>query len=147
MTTKPTADELRSLVAELKPRSPQEVMGSAASSSLMSSMLTATFTSVGLSVAATVVMFALGAGPADSAAAPQVATDVADTKVTDAADPNTNSEPTTEPTVAATPDESNSDPDSMKTAIEVMGIGEAAAPDSKPETLENRLDRILDGLE
>ena len=35
----------------------------------------------------------------------------------------------------------------MASAIEAMGIGEAADPNSEPESLENRLDQILDGLE
>ena len=66
MTTKPSANELRALVAELKPRSPQEVMGAAASSNLMASMLTATLTATALVVGATVLMFSLGFGPTAS---------------------------------------------------------------------------------
>ena len=66
MTTKPSANELRALVAELKPRSPQEVMGAAASSNLMASMLTATVTATALVVGATFLMFSLGFGPTAS---------------------------------------------------------------------------------
>ena len=70
MTNQPTANELRALVAELKPRSPQEVMGAAASSNLMASMFTAAFTGMGLLLGGTFLMFFLGFGPdpaADSA--------------------------------------------------------------------------------
>lgn len=155
MKNKPTANELRKLVAELKPRSPQEVMGSAASSSLMTSMFTAAFTGIGLLLGATFLMIALGLGPTN----PSEKAQAADGKSTDtssetsSADGNlTVEKPPTTPSVTADvqndPDSGDlTEIDSTENAIQAMGIGESAAPDSKPDSLENRLDKILDGLE
>jgi len=148
MTNKATANDLRALVAELKPRSPEEVMGSAASSNLMRSMSTATLASLGLLVAATTVMFAAGFGPSDSAGTPQVTeseSGQADSAAETSGETATQDETTTDSTAAAS--ETTDEGSSTESAIDAMGIGDAAAPDSDPETLENRLDKILDGLE
>ena len=154
MTTKPSANELRALVAELKPRSPQEVMGAAASSNLMASMLTATLTATALVVGATFLMFSLGFGPTASQETAQ-----ANANQSDATEETANTDAAQKPAAeqasgsSQDPEEmadaSASSPDSGATenAIEAMGIGEAAEPDSEPESLENRLDQILDGLE
>ena len=154
MTTKPSANELRALVAELKPRSPQEVMGAAASSNLMASMLTATLTATALVVGATFLMFSLGFGPTASQETAQANANQSDateeTANTDAAQ-----KPATEqasgsgqdPEEMADASASSPDAGATENAIEAMGIGEAAEPDSEPESLENRLDQILDGLE
>ena len=154
MTNKTTANELRSLVAELKPRSPEEIMGSAASSNLMRSMSTATLASVVLLVAATTVMLAAGFGPSDSAVTPQVnesesvqADTASDTASDTAQDTATKDKTTTESTAVASSSETTGEASSTESAIDAMGIGDAAAPDSEPESLENRLDKILDGLE
>ena len=154
MTTKPSANELRALVAELKPRSPQEVMGAAASSNLMASMLTATLTATTLVVGATFLMFSLGFGPTASQETAQANANQSDateeTANTDAAQ-----KPATEqasgsgqdPEEMADASASSPDAGATENAIEAMGIGEAADPNSEPESLENRLDQILDGLE
>ena len=150
MKNKATANELRSLVAELKPRSPEEVMGSAASSNLMRSMSTATLASVGLLVAATTVMFAAGFGPSDSAGTPQATESdsvQADSAAETAEDTSAEDKTTTESTAVASGSETAGGASSTESAVEAMGIGDAAAPDSDPATLENRLDKILDGLE
>ena len=154
MITKPSANELRALVAELKPRSPQEVMGAAASSNLMASMLTATLTAIALVGGATFLMFTLGFGPSASQETAQANANQSDaseeTANTDAAQ-----KPATEqasgsgqdPEEMADASASSPDAGATENAIEAMGIGEAAEPDSEPESLENRLDQILDGLE
>ncbi len=158
MTNKPTANELRALVAELKPRSPQEVMGAAASSNLMASMVTAALTGIGLLLCATFLMFSLGFGPTTQADSAKSGTAEATDNENTATGTGTEAEATTDnqPSVGVANAESmaadNPDNNSEKvgptdTAIEAMGIGEAADPDSKPDSLENRLDKILDGLE
>ena len=155
MKSKPTTEELRALVAELKPRSPQEVMGAAASSNLMASMITATVTGIGLLLGATFLMFALGLGPTN----PSEKAQAADNQNNDTASKPAANDPDqkgaqTQTTPAVAGDLENApdsvDPagvDSTENAIEAMGIGETADPDSKPDSLENRLDKILDGLE
>lgn len=156
MSTKPTANELRALVAELKPRSPQEVMGAAASSNLMSSMFTAAVTGIGLLLCATILMFSLGFGP--TAQADSKPSDAADASATstnstekdaDTATATTSADQAAEPETAATDNSENKSQTSGSTAkaVEAMGIGETADPDSKPDSLENRLDKILDGIE
>ncbi|MGI9466158.1 MAG: hypothetical protein ACR2OA_03450 [Rubripirellula sp.] len=158
MTNKPTANELRALVAELKPRSPQEVMGAAASSSLTASLFTAALTGIGLLFCATFLMFFLGFGPTPSADAAKSGTAQATESASDnnapgaEADVDTEQNPSAgDANVEAMANDnrgSRSEPaGSTDTAVEAMGIGEAAEPDSKPESLENRLDRILEGLE
>ena len=154
MTTKPSANELRALVAELKPRSPQEVMGAAASSNLMASMLTATLTATALAVGATVLMFSLGFGPTASQETVQ-----ANANQSDATEGSTNTDldqkaatelasgSSQDPEEMANASASAADAGATENAIEAMGIGEAADPNSEPESLENRLDQILDGLE
>ena len=154
MTTKPSANELRALVAELKPRSPQEVMGAAASSNLMASMLTATLTATALVVGATILMFSLGFGPTASQETVQ-----ANANQSDATEGSTNTDldqkaatelasgSSQDPEEMANASASAADAGATENAIEAMGIGEAADPNSEPESLENRLDQILDGLE
>ena len=154
MTTKPSSNELRALVAELKPRSPQEVMGAAASSNLMASMLTATLTATALVVGATVLMFSLGFGPTASQETVQ-----ANANQSDATEGSTNTDldqkaatelasgSSQDPEEMANASASAADAGATENAIEAMGIGEAADPNSEPESLENRLDQILDGLE
>ncbi len=158
MTAKPTATELRALVAELKPRSPQEVMGAAASSNLMASMFTAAFTGIGLLLCATFLLFFLGFGPTRQADTVQASetTDTSSESETGsevAAATNVESRDSDNKDAAtaagAADDTANSSEKATSTdsAIEAMGIGDTAEPDSKPESLENRLDKILEGLE
>lgn len=158
MTTRPTATELRALVAELKPRSPQEVMGASASSNLMVSMFTAAFTGIGLLLAATFLLFFLGFGPtqqADNAQASETgqASSESETGSEVATAANVaSSDPDSKDTATAGGDaddsgNSSENTNSTESAIEAMGIGDTAEPDSKPESLENRLDKILEGLE
>jgi len=158
MTSKPTATELRALVADLKPRSPQEVMGAAASSNLMSSMFTATFTGIGLLLCTTLLLFSLGFGPtpqADKAQASDSGDTISSTETgsqgsvdTSVANKDADNKDTGGGAVDAGASASSPETtDSTESAIKAMGIGEAAEPDSKPESLENRLNRILEGLE
>ena len=156
MTNKPTANELRALVAELKPRSPQEVMGAAASSNLMASMFTAAFTGIGLLLCGTFLMFFLGFGPPPQADSSKSGTaEATETENTStgvdaevAADQQPSAGDANAKSIAAdNPENKLDNAGSTDTAVEAMGIGEAADPDSKPESLENRLDRILEGLE
>ena len=156
MRNKPTANELRAIVAELKPRSPQEVMGAAASSNLMASMFTAALTGIGLLLCATFLMFSLGFGPttqADSTKSGTAeATENENTATGTEAEAASNEQPSGgdpsgESLAADNPDNKLEKAGSKDKAIEARGIGEAADPDSKPDSLENRLDRILEGLE
>lgn len=156
MTNKPTANELRALVAELRPRCPQEVMGAAASSNLNSSMFTAAVTGIGLLLCATLLMFSLGFGPtaqtdsakSNTARATENENNTTGTEVDVTADQTpAGGDANAESIATDNPDISSEKGGSTNSAVEAMGIGEAADPDSKPDSLENRLDKILDGLE
>ena len=126
------------MVDSLHPRSPKEVMGEAASSSLLGSTITAAFSSIALLVGLTVIVFFIGGGP-------EKKMEAADAKVP------VKTETTAEPDKAATANDSPAATDPKKddtdTAIEAMGIGDTKDADSKPDTLENRLDDLLNGLE
>ncbi|MEM7557502.1 MAG: hypothetical protein AAF394_00130 [Planctomycetota bacterium] len=129
--------EIREYVASLKTRSPEEVMGDAATSKLSGSMLQSSAGWLGGLCVLTIVVFVLGGGPkpkAESATA-NPATPAAEEQplASDSGDGGTSEE--------ATP-QSNTEK-----AIDAMGIGETKDPDAKPDNIENRLDKLLDGLD
>jgi hypothetical protein len=131
--------QLRELVDSLHPRSPKEVMGEAASSSLLSSTVTAALSTVGLILGLTVIVFIVGGGPEQKTEAAATTTPAA------AAEP-TPAEPAA-PAEPSKPDAAATEKADTEGAVEAMGIGDSKDPDSAPETLENRLDQLLDGLE
>jgi hypothetical protein len=128
-----SADELRALVAGLHPRSPHEVMGEAATSSLVPSTLTATAIGSVMVIVSTLLVFLFGPEPPTKSSAPVAA-------VATPVEPATSVSP--EPSVATKTPESATD-----TAIEAMGIGEAKDPGTSTKPLQSRIDELLDGLE
>ena len=138
VTRKSTSgDELRALVAGLHPRSPHEVMGEAATSSLVPSTLTATAMGSVMVIASTLLVFLLGPEPPTKSSAPVAA-------VTTAVEPS----PSTATSVS--PDQSvatKTPEEATNTAIEAMGIGEAKDPSTSTKPLQSRIDELLDGLE
>ena len=132
--------QLRDLVDSLHPRSPKEVMGEAASSSLLSSTITAAVSTVGLILGLTVIVFIVGGGPEQKteAAATTAPAAVAEPKPDDPAVANAQQ---------AKPEATATEKSDTAGAVDAMGIGETKDPDTEPETLQNRLDQLLDGLE
>ena len=139
MATKP--EQLRKLVDTLRPRSPKEVMGEAANSSLLGSTITATLATAALLFGMTGIVYALGGTPDNKStkSAPRPAP-VESSAVPAPTDPVVE----TRQESAAANQTQQVDPES---AIEAMGIGDTKDADTQPESLENRLNDLLDGLE
>ena len=134
--TTASVGELREFLGRLKGRSPQEVMGIVAQSSLVRGISIATAGTLILLCAFTIGPWAL----ADEQQAEQTAQNDQPTEE------NQNDQ---QPAVAA--DQSASDSDTNKPDVEraaaAMGIDktETAPPDRNP--LDNKLDNLLDGIE
>lgn len=134
------------MVREMKTRSPQEVMGEAATRSLMGSVVTAACGVIGLLIVSTLgIFFVLGPPairkkpePKPIVSAAAAGTPIADPEAVAVADAGKSggSGQAADPTEGI-----ESDP------VEAMGIGETKDPDSETDTLEKRLDNMLEGLE
>ncbi len=134
-----TAVELREFLGRLKGRSPQEVMGVAAESSLFRSILTATAGCLVLLIVFTILPYAIHgkAGSVSDKTTP-APTPTSDDKQPVPAVTNEN---TTNET-AASPGE----PD-LERAAEAMGIGGTVEADPNSNPLDSKLDKLLDGIE
>lgn len=132
------ADEIRSMVANLKSRTPEEVMGQAATSNLLGSVVTAAIGTLGFVIAATVLVFVIS-GP------PEVKKETAAAEPAPAAEPKSVATQAPAATTMVPPEtEPKSDTD---VAVEKMGIGETKDPDAAGDSLENRIDDLLKGIE
>lgn len=139
-----TAEEVRDFIANLKGRSPQEVLGAVSESGLVQATVQATFACVVLLAALTVVPWALKTEEPVVAAEAEPATPTA----TDEASDNSTTEP--EAGVASTKpragDDSPSDSDAARAAA-AMKIDETVVTDPKTNPLDGNLDKLLDGLD
>ena len=143
MAANQSSDSLRGLVQSLVTRSPEEVMGSAATSSLWSSVVAAAAGMIGMIVVATVLIyFVFGPPELKARDEPQPAASVPVATTNPATDATAGGAAPAQATDAA----ASADSDPMD-AAEAMGIGETKDPDAKPDTLDNRLDDLLKGLE
>ena len=142
MAVTKSGEELRSMVRDMKTRSPQEVMGEAATRSLMGSVVTAAVGVIGLLIVSTLGIFLVLGPPAINAkpeAKPIASAVTADEPI---ADPDAATETGQEDTEQTAPTA-----DDQSDAIEAMEIGETKDPDSATDSLDNRLDDLLQGLE
>ena len=133
-----SAAELREFLTQLKGRSPEEVMGAVAQSNLIRSICIAMVGCVVLMAVFTIIPYLMRENSVAAApdSPPVVSASETIPKPTDA-NPNPNS--TTKP-------ESTKITDPQK-AIEKMGIGGTADPDANAETIDSRLDNLLDGID
>ncbi len=133
-----TAAELREFIGQLQGRSPQEVMGVVAQSDLVRSIAVAAVGCIVLLVVLTVIPYALRDSGPDSPLAPAtVAVEAAD-----GGEPVVDDAPASAETAAAAADQ----PD-LERAAAAMGIGDAAPADSDAQPLDDKLDKLLDGLD
>ena len=131
-----SAEELKQFIGQMKGRSAQEVMGVVAQSDLFRSILLAAVGCTALLVVLTIIPYLLRGTPEPTVTAPAAAAkDVADT------DPAAD-----DPGAAAETASADGEPD-LTRAAEAMGIGEAAAPDSDASPLDDKLDKLLDGID
>lgn len=138
-----TAEEVRDFIANLKGRSPQEVLGAVSESGLVQATIQATFGCMVVLVICTVAPWALNS---DEAAA------VAAEAETAAAPPEVSEDTTAEPsTETASPDSSAGGDGSEETdtarAAAAMKIDETVITDPKSNPLDGNLDKLLDGLD
>lgn len=141
----PTATgDLKQLLEGLQPRRPAEVMGEAATSSLVGSTITATLAICGFLIVGTVVVYAMGGGPTDKAQAKAKSQAVENEPPATSPANTAAAESTSQPAVS---DDAARNADDKSDAIEAMGIGETKNADADSKPLESRLDELLDGLE
>jgi len=138
---KASAAELREFLAHTRGRSPQEVLGLLAGSSLVRSIFLAAAGTI--LVTGTIVPWLIKGGTSadeaqvKAAAAPQKTATTVERETT----------PKTENVTTA--DAANSAPSKTdaEKAVDVMGLGETKAADPKKNPLESNLDKLLDDLE
>lgn len=140
-----TVTELREFLGQMQGRNPQEMIGMVANSGLTRSMLLATFLFVLVLGVLTVIPYFLAGDGADGAT--PVATQAA-VEAEAIAEPvpleGSEAEPGTDAEPEAAASQPGQDPDR---AIDVMGIGEARIADPDENPLENKLDKLLDGID
>lgn len=134
-----TAGELRQFLGQMRGRSPQEVMGIVAQSSLVQSIAIATVGCAVLLAVGTVIPY-LMPGPQVDLNVRAAETPAADTNEAAQVDANANPDAGTEGTQASTGS-------NLENAANAMGIGEAAKPDQKTDELDNKLDKLLEGID
>tara|TARA_R110002072_G_scaffold13481_1_gene56741 strand:+ start:205327 stop:205839 length:513 start_codon:yes stop_codon:yes gene_type:complete len=142
--TASTAEEVREFIANLKGRSPQEVLGAVSESGLVQATVQATFGCLVVLVACTVLPWAWKSDEPEVAAETKpVATEAA---------PETSENTTTDSQSGAAVAEARSGDDSPSSsdaarAAAAMKIDETVVTDPKKNPLDGNLDKLLDGLD
>ena len=130
--------ELREFLASLKGKSPKEMMGAVAESSLFQSLLVSTVVMVVLVFTLSVVPYYLNQGDEEAEATGEAKDSSADL---------TGGQPEDSPQESPPEQATAPDPDKtpeQKTA-DILGVGEVADPNANP--LESSGDDLLDGLD
>ena len=133
-----TVGELREFLGQLKGRSPQEVMGIVAQSSLFQGISTATIGCAVLLAVCTVVPYVLSDGAIETATTTVLAGTVST--------PSAIVEPPAAETTAAAEVSTTGEPD-LQRAADAMGIGESSPADPNKNPLDSKLDKLLDGID
>ncbi len=132
-----SANELRQFIGQLKGRSPQEVMGAVAQSDLFRSIVLAAAGCAVLLVALTIIPYLLR-DRSTAATTAQPATEVDKSSAVQSASTGE----ITSPAVA----DGTGQPD-LQRAAKAMGISDAAPADSDTKPLDDRLEKLLDGID
>lgn len=139
-----TAEEVRDFIANLKGRSPQEVLGAVSESGLVQATIQATFGCVVLLAALTIVPWAF------KTEEPAVAAEAEPTTPTATDETANNSATEPEAAVASTNPQTGDDAPSSSDAARAaaaMKIDETVVTDPKTNPLDGNLDKLLDGLD
>ena len=141
-----TVAELREFLGRMRGRSAQEMLGLVAESGLTRSMLLATFLFALLLAVLTVVPYALRDRRADASApvAEEKAAEVEDSAR--AGEAETAEQPAKPAAAAPVADAEDTGIDPER-AVDVMGIGETRVADPDENPLEDKVDKLLDGIE
>jgi hypothetical protein len=142
--TASTAEEVREFIANLKGRSPQEVLGAVSESGLVQATVQATFFCMVVLVACTVLPWALKPEePVVAAESEPAAAAVVNEASEDAAVDN---QLETASAGARSSGDSPSSSDAARAAA-AMKIDETVVTDPKKNPLDGNLDKLLDGLD
>lgn len=135
-----TAEEVREFIANLKGRSPQEVLGAVSESGLVQATIQSTFGCMVVLVICTVAPWALSTDEAAVVAA-EVETAAAPSE-------DTTTEPATETASmdSAAGGDASEETDPTRAAA-AMKIDETVITDPKSNPLDGNLDKLLDGLD
>lgn len=138
-----TAEEVREFIANLKGRSPQEVLGAVSESGLVQATIQATFGCMAVLVVCTIAPWALNSEEAAAVAA-EAETAAAPPEVSE----DTTTEPSTETasTDSAAGGDGSEETDTARAAA-AMKIDETVITDPKSNPLDGNLDKLLDGLD
>ncbi|MDP6060276.1 MAG: hypothetical protein QGH33_15350, partial [Pirellulaceae bacterium] len=132
-----SAEELRQFIGQLRGRSPHEVMGVVAQSDLLRSIILAAAGCAVLLVALTVIPYAFRDRSSPKASVPpSTAPDTA------AAEQSADTGDTTSPAVG----DSTGQPD-LQRAAKAMGIGDAVPADTDTTPMNDKLEKLLDGID
>ncbi len=137
-----TAAELREFLAQTRGRNAQEVLGLVAESQLTRSITLAAVGTVIVLVAASVIPWLIGYGPAARNGVKRPATTAAgeETEMPDVTpDHAKNAGSTTQPSSRTMPNGTDT-----RKAVKAMGLDETKAADPNTNPLEHRLDDLLD---
>jgi hypothetical protein len=137
-----TVAELREFVGQMRGKSPQEMLGMVANSGLAWSIMLAMLLFVVLLAAGTVIPYILKNDAKDAAGPTTNQTTVAG----DGA-PRTDETPPAEAAPAESPDTATDGKVDPARAVEAMGIDETRTADPDRNPLEDKLDKLLDGIE
>ena len=139
-----TAEEVRDFIANLKGRSPQEVLGAVSESGLVQATVQATFGCVVLLAALTVVPWAMKSDEPVVAAESEPPASESTVEVSDASATEPAAEVASMESQPGNESPSNSD---AARAAAAMKIDETVVTDPKTNPLDGNLDKLLDGLD
>jgi hypothetical protein len=138
-----TTEEVREFIANLKGRSPQEVLGAVSESGLVQATVQATF-------GCAIVLFAFSVVPwflkSEEAVAVAAETQPATSETDSAENPPTGASVNAASTKPRTAADSPTDDDAARAAA-AMKIDETVVTDPKTNPLDGNLDKLLDGLD
>jgi hypothetical protein len=137
-----TVAELREFIGQMRGKSPQEMLGLVANSGLAWSIVLATLLFVALLVAGTVIPYALKDRTNDAAKPATGPTMVAE----DGAPQPDDAQPAETAPAETSVDTAGGEMDAEK-AIKALGIDETRTADPEKNPLEDKLDKLLDGVE
>lgn len=148
-----TMDELREFLVSMRGKSPREMLGTLAESSLLRATVQATLGAIGLIAVFTAGPYFLGAGPVNTAPptkgeAPPAAqnADASATTNSAAKGPTDGSAPASATAAgsAAPPADPQGGPPDLEQAAKKLGIGETKSADPQVNPLDKDFDNLLD---
>ena len=139
-----TAEEVRAFIANLKGRSPQEVLGAVSESGLVHATIQATFACVIVLVAFTVIPWAWNV---DAIVATAAESQPTESTAEGEASENTGTDSQSEAGATTRSETDSPNTSDAARAAAAMKIDETVVTDPKSNPLDGNLDKMLDGLD